>query len=110
MADFKLTDEQVASIKKTNPEAKLFRAKAIKVDVVCRPPSREEWRRFEREIIAGGQAQAGAIEQLFVTCCLAPKGKDLEELLNSHPALGTAFGLKCRALAGATVEIEDSNL
>lgn len=110
--EYEISKEAAAEAKKTYPEAKRFTMsiRKQKIEVICRMPSRIEWRKFKTDILAGGQASAGAQEQLFINCCVYPKPAELDGLLSRYPAAADVFGVKLRELAGSSEEVAEADL
>jgi hypothetical protein len=109
---YEISKEALETAKKEYPEAKRFTAilRKTKVEVICRPPNRVEWRKFKFDLLSGGQAAAGANEQLFISCCVVPKPGELDGLMNKFSAMADVFGTKCRELGGSAVEVTESDL
>ena len=79
--------EKIEALKR---EKGLDRVAVVRLDsvaeVVLRPPTRAEWRRF-KEQGQDAQRRIGAAEQLVKDCVVHPEAAEFEKLLDRYPGI-----------------------
>lgn len=102
-----LNPETIANLKEKHSD--IYLLEAGEHEVVVRPPTRGEYRRF-RAMATDDRKKPEAVETLLRDCVLYPESAEIERLLEKKPALADIFGGKVLELAGATEEARGKQL
>lgn len=103
------TFEEVQAAKDKNPGVELRIIGADGEAVICKAPTRGEYRRFRSMYLDGAQ-RAMATETLLIGCVVHPDRGELGRLLERRPGLAETFGEKLIAWAGLGVEAYEKKL
>lgn len=101
-----IDDETIAAAKAEH--GSVTRLVGAGEDVLVRQPTRADWARFRKQ--AAGSKRHIAAETLFLACCVHPRGKELDELLERHPAAAESFVEALLKLAGVDPDVKATNL
>lgn len=105
-----LADDLVAKIKAENPNVELHLLATPQGEtVVCKAPSRAEYKRFRAMIIDPGQ-RPNALETLLVACVVWPTRNEVHALLDRRPGLAEVFGDKLAGIAGVGEDLVEKKL
>lgn len=105
----RLTDEQFSAAKLKDSRAKrvCLTVGDEEVEVAIRPATRGEWKSYKA--LANNPDEnksAAANEQLLIFTALSPAGKELNDLLDRHPAAADVIAGKVKEISGLTSKVE----
>lgn len=89
--------DKLQEIRAKHADAQVLRSKGGEAEIVVRPPTRPEWRRFMSE---QRKKQDGALETLLLSCILYPDRPGYEAIFDRRPGLVEAWGGKLLEIAG----------
>jgi hypothetical protein len=98
-----IDEATVEKLKAEHGELHLLRASGA--EVVVKPPSRAQWKRF-RAYVADERRRPDAVESLLRDCVVYPDAAALDGILEKRPGLAETFGNQVVELAGASGEAE----
>src|SRR5688572_3488954 len=102
-------EDVIAKVKAEHSGAELRQFSTPDGAVICRAPSRGEFKRF-RTMYLDAQQRPGALEALLYGCVVHPDRKVLGELLERRPGLAETFGSELAAWAGLGEEVVQKKL
>lgn len=100
----------IERVKKEHPGSELRQFSTSEGAVICKAPSRAEFKRFRTMWNDGGQQRAQAFETLLYGCAVYPDRKGLADLLDRRPGLAETFGSSLASWAGLGEEAVEKKL
>ena len=102
-----ISDEKVAELKAKHSDLTLLKAGSF--EIVVRPPTREEWKRFRKEA-SDDAKKSDSVEGILRACTVYPDASEVVSMLAKKPALAEKFGKEVLELAAGVEEVEKKAL
>lgn len=105
-----LSPETIDRLKAAHPGAELRAFASSEGDlVVCKAPSRGEYKRF-LSMVSNPDQRSMAPETLFLGCVVHPEAVEVTRMLERRPGLGVLFGSRLSTWAGSDQEVVEKKL